>query len=141
MRKRLFLPKLKVGSDLAFLLLRVLVGGFLIHGVWDNVSSPARMDEFVKFLASHHSPLPSLAAPVSVYAQLVCGALIGVGLLTRWAGLVMAFNFVVAVILVHLDQSLREQFPALVLVAISLVMATHGPGAYALDTALAGKRP
>ena len=140
MRQRLLLPKLRGGADLAFLLLRALVGGFLIVGVWDNVTSAHRMAEFTTFLADHHSPFPALAARVSVYAQLICGALFVIGLLTRWAGLVMAFNFVVAVILVHLHQDLREQFPALVLIAISLILATHGAGAYAVDAVLGGKR-
>ena len=140
MNKHLFLPNLKGGADLASLLLRVLVGVFLIHGVWDNVVSLARMAEFTTFLADHKSPLPGLAAPLSVYAQLICGALILTGLLTRWAGLIMALNFVVAMVLVHLDQSLREQFPALMLIAISLVLATHGAGGYALDAMLGGKR-
>ena len=140
MNRRLFLSELSAGADLAFLLLRLLVGVFLIHGVWDNVTSPARMAEFTTFLADHNSPLPSLAAPLSVYAQLICGGLILVGLLTRWAGLIMAFNFVVAMVLVHLDHSLREQFPALVLIAISLILATHGAGGYAVDAMVSGKR-
>jgi len=139
MRQNLLLPKLQRGADLAFLLLRALVGVFLVVGVWDNVVSPQRMAEFATFLAKHDCPFPTLAAPVSVYAQLVCGGLFVAGLLTRWAGLVMAFNFVVAMLLVHLHQDLREQFPALVLIAVSLVFATHGAGRYALDTLFGGK--
>lgn len=127
------LPRLAAGADGAMLLLRLLVGVFLIHGVWDNVTSAERMAEFEAFLAAHHCPSPRIAAPLSVYAQLICGGLLVLGLLTRWAGLVMAFNFVVAFGLVHLHETLREQFPALVLVAISLVLATHGAGRYALD--------
>lgn len=140
MRQRLLLPKLQRGADLAFLLLRGLVGGFLVAGVWDNVASAHRMAEFAAFLAKHDCPFPALAAPLSVYAQLVCGGLFVAGLLTRWAGLVMAFNFVVAMLLVHLGQDLREQFPALVLIAVSLVFATHGAGRYAADALFGGKR-
>lgn len=139
MHRNLSLPKLQRGADLAFLLLRALVGAFLLDGVWDNVTSAHRMAEFATFLSKHHCPFPTLAAPVSVYAQLICGGLFIAGLLTRWAGLVMAFNFVVAMVLVHLSQSLREQFPALVLIAVSLVFATHGAGRYALDALLGEK--
>lgn len=139
MSKNLQLKGLAAQTDLAFLLLRLLVGVFLIHGVWDNVSSPARMAEFESFLAAHKSPSPHIAAPLSVYAQLICGGLILVGFLTRWAGLIMAFNFVVAMVLVHLDQSLREQFPALVLIAVSLVLATHGAGRFSLDARRGGR--
>ncbi len=98
-------------------------------GVWDNVTSAHRMAEFATFRAKHHRPFrhPGRAGLGLGPADLRRAAFVA-GLPTRWAGLVMAFNFVVAVILVHLHQDLREQFPALVLIAVSLVLATHGPG-------------
>lgn len=40
------LPFLGAGEDVAFLLLRLLTGAFLVHGVWDNIDSTARMQEF-----------------------------------------------------------------------------------------------
>lgn len=126
-------------SDAAFLLLRLLVGSFLMWGTWDNVASAARMQEFVAFLTALHCPMPELAAPVSVYAQFLCGGLILIGLLTRWAGLVMAFNFVVAIALLTLgggETDFRALFPPLVMIAIPLVLATHGPGKYAADALL-----
>jgi putative oxidoreductase len=126
-------------SDAAFLALRVLVGAFLMWGTWDNIASSARMQEFVAFLTALHCPAPELAAPVSVYAQFLCGALILIGLLTRWAGLVMTFNFIVAVALLTLgggETDFRALFPPLIMIAVPLVLATHGPGAYAADTFL-----
>lgn len=128
-------------SDVALLWLRVLVGAFLMWGTWDNIVSSERMQEFVQFLALLHCPAPELAAPVSVYAQFIGGALIFIGLLTRWAGLVMAFNFVVAVALLTLgggENDFRTLFPPLMMIAIPLVLATHGPGRYAADTLLSG---
>ena len=47
----LFLGRLSRGSDLAVLALRLFVGAFLIHGVWDNNVSAERMVDFVGFLA------------------------------------------------------------------------------------------
>jgi len=124
-------------SDLAFLALRVLVGAFLMWGTWDNLVSPERMQEFVAFLTQLNCPAPALAAPLSCYAQFACGALILIGLLTRWAALVMVFNFIVAVWLVHPGADFRALFPPLVMIAIPLVLATHGPGRYAADAVLA----
>jgi putative oxidoreductase len=72
-------------------------------------------------------------APLSVYAQFVCGILFILGLLTRWAGLVTAFNFVVAVWMVHWTQDFPGWWPALILVFLGLLFATQGPGRYALD--------
>jgi len=135
----IFLDSLRGFSDAAFLVLRVLVGAFLMWGTWDNIASSERMQEFVGFLTALKCPLPELAAPVSVYAQFLCGALILVGLLTRWAGLVMTFNFIVAVALLTLgggETDFRALFPPLVMIAIPLVLATHGPGQYAADALL-----
>ncbi len=136
MRSLILLDGLRGLSDAAFLVLRLLVGAFLMWGTWDNIASPERMQEFVAFLSALQCPLPELAAPVSVYAQFICGALILLGLLTRWAGLVMAFNFAVAVALLTLgggESDFRALFPPLVMIAIPLVLATHGAGKLSLD--------
>ena len=46
----LLFPSLARWSDLTLLALRLLTGAFLMHETWDNVSSRARMGEFVQFL-------------------------------------------------------------------------------------------
>ncbi len=126
-------------SDLTLLGLRVLTGAFLVHETWDNVTSRARMDEFVQFLAQFGFPLPWLLAPLSVAVQFGCGALLIAGLLTRWAGLLVAANFTVAVLMVHLEEPFRGWWPALVLVFLGLHFAAAGSGKFGLD-ALWGKR-
>ena len=95
----LMLPTLSRWSDLTLFGLRALTGGFLMHETWDNVTSRARMGEFVEFLAQNCFPLPWLLAPLSVAVQFGCGALLVAGLLTRLAGLLIAANFVVAVLM------------------------------------------
>ncbi len=124
---------LRAGDDLGFLLLRLLTGAFLVHGVWDNIESAARMQEFVGFLRANKFPWPELMAPLSVWAQFVCGLAFLLGAFTRWAGLVCAFNFVVACVMVHWHQDLRGWWPAAVLVVIGLVLATHGAGRFSVD--------
>lgn len=136
MKRALYLPDLARFSDAALLLLRVLVGSFLMWGTWDNIVSAERMGEFADFLTQLGCPLPGLAAPVSVYAQFLCGVLILLGLLTRWAGLVMTFNFIVAVWLVHPGADYRALFPPLVMIALSLYFATRGAGRYSVDAHL-----
>lgn len=139
MSSLIHLTALRGLSDAAFLALRVLVGAFLMWGTWDNVVSAERMQEFVGFLTALQCPLPELAAPVSVYAQFLCGALILLGLLTRWAGLVMTFNFIVAVALLTLgggESDFRNLFPPLVMIAVPLVLATHGAGKFSVDALL-----
>jgi putative oxidoreductase len=129
----LFLPTLSRWSDLTLLGLRALTGGFLMHETWDNVSSRARMGEFVQFLDQFGFPVPWLLAPLSVAVQFGCGALLIAGLLTRLAGLLIAANFVVAVAMVHFNQPFRDWWPAIVLVFLGLHFAAAGSGKFGLD--------
>lgn len=136
----LALASLSRWSDLTLLGLRVLTGAFLVHETWDNVSSAARMEEFAQFLAQFGFPLPWLLAPLSVAVQFGCGALLIVGLLTRWAGLLVAANFAVAVLMVHFNEPFRGWWPALVLVFLGLHFAAAGSGKFGLDALLWKRR-
>lgn len=124
------------GADAALLLARLVLGAFLIWGVWDNVVSSARMAHFAEFLAGHGFPLPSLAAPLSVWAQFLCGFAFILGLATRWAGLICAINFTVAVAMVDYKLGIRGAFPATCLILFGLIFATIGAGRHALDARL-----
>lgn len=136
MRKILSLSQSQRFSDLALLLLRLFVGLFLIWGVWDNITSPERMQEFVGFLEKHGFPSPRILAPVSVYAQFAIGVAFVLGLLTRWAGVLCVINFVVAIVMVDYLGGMRGTFPSGCLVVIGLYLATHGAGRYSIDAAL-----
>ncbi len=120
-------------ADATLLILRLLTGSFLIWGTWDNVSDKARMTEFVEFMRQFGFAAPDILAPLSVWAQFSAGALIVAGLFTRWAGLLMAFNFIVGFLMVHLADDFRAQFPALILIAVSLHLVAAGAGRYAAD--------
>jgi putative oxidoreductase len=120
-------------SDLTLFGLRALTGAFLVHETWDNVTSRARMEEFVQFLDQFGFPLPWLLAPFSVVVQFVCGGLLILGLFTRFAGLLIAANFVVAVLMVHFHEPFRGWWPAIVLVFLGLHFAAAGSGKFGLD--------
>lgn len=140
MHPLLYLTPLARGGDAALLLVRLTIGAFLIYGVWDNIVSAERMTEFVEFLRKFGFPAPEIMAPLSVWAQFLCGAAFILGLATRWAGLVCAFNFVVAIAMVDHHQGIRGSFASACLVVMGLYLATHGPGRWALDTLLGGAR-
>jgi len=129
----LALPSLARFRDATLLGLRAVTGGFLMHETWDNVTSAARMDEFAEFLGQFGFPLPWLLAPLSVAVQFGCGALLVLGLLTRWAGLLIAANFAVAMVMVHRADEVRAMWPALVLVFLGLHFAAVGSGGLGLD--------
>lgn len=81
-----FLSGLKRREDAGLLLLRLGVGAFLIWGVWDNIVSAERMQEFVAFLTRFQFPAPGFMARLSVWAQFAVGVAFIAGLFTRWAG-------------------------------------------------------
>lgn len=133
------------GTDAVVLLLRLWLGGFLVWGVCDNILSTARMAEFQGFLTQLNCPWPALAAPVSVWAQLLIGLLVIPGFLTRWAGLLLAANFAVAVWLIGgagggTDVVLRAIFGPMMCVLSGLWLATYGPGRASVDHAMNRRR-
>ena len=133
MKDLLLLRPLAELNDLSLLLLRCVTGAFLVYQSHDNVLSADRMAEFETFLTQFGFPMPQLLAPICVWAQFLCGFAFILGLATRWAGLVTTFVFVVAVWMVHWPQDFPGWWPALVLVFLGLLFATHGAGRYALD--------
>lgn len=132
-RDYLLLTPLARFGDFGLLLLRLVTGAFLIYQSHDNIISSGRMDEFEKFLTQFGFPSPELLAPLCVWAQFLCGIAFVLGFLTRWAGLVTVFVFVVAVYMVHWPQDFPGWWPALILVFLGLLFATEGPGRYSID--------
>jgi putative oxidoreductase len=135
----LFLPRNARYADLGLLLLRVVTGAFLIYQSHDNVFSAARMDEFEKFMTQFGFVMPELMAPLSVYWQFAAGVGFILGLFTRWLGLITAFNFIVAVYMVHLNDPVIGIWPAAILIFLGLYFGLRGSGRYGLDPLLEGR--
>ena len=134
LRDVLFLSGNARHADLGLLLLRGVTGAFLVLQSQDNVVSDARMDEFVKFLIQFGFIRPELMAPLSVYAQFAAGIAFILGLLTRWFGLITAFNFIIAVWMVHWNDPVPGVWPAAILVFLGVYFGLRGAGRYGLDT-------
>ena len=136
MNRLITLPHLAAGTDLAMLAMRLSVGAFLVWGVWDNITSAAHMAEFVKFLRQFGFPMPEVLAPFDVWVQFGIGVAFILGLATRWAGLLCAVNFVIAIAMVDHLQGWRGSFGSMCLVMIGFVLATYGPGRFSVDRVL-----
>ena len=126
-------------ADLGLLLVRLVVGARLVVGTWDNVTAWARMEEFAAFLSGHGFPAPLVSAVVSVAVQFAGGVLVALGLGTRPVGALLAVNFAVALGTVHLpgDDAYEALFPALVILAVAVLLALGGAGRWSLDAGLA----
>jgi putative oxidoreductase len=138
--KLLTAPGLRRFGDEALLLMRLLIGAFIVWGVWDNVTSAEHMREFVEFQRKFGFPAPELLAPLSVYGQLLMGLALIAGLFTRLTGLIFAFHFVVAIAMVDRHTGLRGSLPSLCLVLMGLYWGTYGAGRYSLDALLERRR-
>ena len=133
LKRLLFLPGNARHADFGLLLLRCVTGAFLIYQSHDNIFSAERMLEFEKFLAQFGFVEPRLMAPVAVYAQFAAGIAFILGFLTRWAGLVTAAQFVVAVWMVHWNDPVPGIWPAAILIFLGLYFGLRGSGRYGID--------
>lgn len=129
----LLLAPLHRFEDAALLLMRLVTGAFLVWGVQDNLFSAERMLEFEQFLTKFGFAAPAFMARLSVWAQFLVGVAFIAGLFTRWAGIVCAMNFIVAIVMVDAHGGIRASFPSACLVVIGLYLACRGAGRISVD--------
>jgi len=122
--------------ELAITLLRVIAGiVFFMHG-WQKLVDNG-IDGTELFFDSLGIPLPALAAVVVTIVELVGGAALILGVLTRFVAALLAIDMVVASLVVHLENGLFVMNGGfelvLLLLAIMVVLIMTGPGAMAGD--------
>jgi putative oxidoreductase len=114
-------------------LLRFFVGARLIYGVFDNVISWEHMMKFKDFLKAFHFPFPLISAVFSVYLQLIAGIMIILGFRIRYASVVMILNFVIALLVVHKNDSIEGMTPALAILFCCILFLFQGAGRISID--------
>ena len=120
-------------AETGTVLLRLFFAFVLIYGTQDNVFSRERMLEFRDFVAANGFPYPLFSAYLSAYAQFICGILIGIGLLTRLASIVMIINFIAALLMVHVQLPFAANISPLAMLFCAVFFLLHGPGPFAVD--------
>jgi len=133
-------------SDLAPLVLRVVLGALMLaHGYQKVMSGPARFGEL---LAGLGVPVPTVMGYVVTYTELVGGALLVIGLLSRLAALALTVDLVVAIALVKVNVGLiagRGMGAGaeldLAYIAGFLAILLGGPGRFSLDRLIGIDRP
>lgn len=126
-------------NSLALFLLRVVVGGVLLaHGAQKIFEyTPAGTAASFEKMGV---PAAAFVGPAVGWLELIGGALIVVGLLTRVVAALLAVDMLGALFLVHLKAGLFVaqggfEFVA-VLAAVLLALVLAGPGKLALDAAV-----
>jgi putative oxidoreductase len=119
--------------------LRVVVGGvFLAHGA--QKVFVYGFHGVAGAFAGMGVPVPAVTSALVALVELLGGAALIAGFLTRWAAILNGIDMVVAIVLVHLKNGFFSpggvEFP-LTLLAACLVLAVVGPGAGSVDGAMA----
>ena len=126
-------------ADWGIAVLRVIVGfTFFMHG-WQKLFQfglPGVTNAFTQMGV----PLPGVTGPLVSVLELVGGALLVLGLLTRPAAILLAIDMLVATLLVHLPAGFYLPTGVafvLLLLAGVVALALTGPGAFAVDRLIA----
>jgi putative oxidoreductase len=134
--------------DVALLIFRIAIGVcFVIHGLGKlGIVGPGNMAGFTGWLTSLGFPLPAVQARIAMLSELVGGALITVGLLTRPAAFFCLAAMIVAAFFGHkgggylITNNPPGNEYALNLAILMLVLILLGPGSYSLDHVLFSAR-
>jgi putative oxidoreductase len=126
-----------VRISIALLILRLGAGGLLLagHGWSKLMHWNERAASFADPL--HVGPVASFA--LVIFAEVLCSALVMVGLFTRLAVIPILIFFSVAVLIQHAHDPWSKKELALVYAGPFLALAITGPGRYSLDARI-GRR-
>src|SRR5579875_2103244 len=136
--KTLFAPgKNSVSGDLGLFVLRVWIGLTMLleHG-WDKLT---HFDKYAANFISFLSLGPKVSLGLCIFAEFFASALLVLGLLTRFAALVLVINMNVAFFIVMKHNPTGPgELPFVYLMAY-VVLLLAGPGRFSLDKAFFGK--
>lgn len=150
-----------MSKDLGLLILRLAGGGLALAHGWGKVISlsAGQGERFIAGVAELGFPAPGLFAWAAALSEFLGGLCVALGLATRVAAAFAAFTMAVAAFARHkahlqlfsqvgLLQTPPETLKAwgnpelaLVYLAVFLAVVLIGPGRFALDAMLGGKKP
>ena len=126
--------------SVGLLLGRLAIGLVFLSTGWGKVHNVAKVTEFFESL---HIPAPGFHAVVVGWTELLCGAALVLGLMTRLATIPLIVSMIVAILTAKradikgfFDLVAFEEFTYVI---VLLMIAILGPGAIALDHVLANK--
>jgi len=124
-------------GDGAYALLRITVGAVMLaHGLLKLEDTSA----WVETVRSLGVPMPSTMALLSLTAEVGGGVALILGLLTRLGAMLLFFNMLGAIVLVHAGHGLFAQHGGyehpLVLLMTSVLIAAEGSRRYGIDGSL-----
>ncbi|KGO84697.1 DoxX family protein [Flavobacterium rivuli WB 3.3-2 = DSM 21788] len=124
-------------NSLAVLILRVVAGGFmLVHGLEKLEMLKANPVQFADPIGIGEPASLTLA----VFAELVCSALLILGLLTRLAIIPLIITMLVAVFIVHAADGFEKQELGALYLGVYIVLIITGAGKFSVDRLIAKRK-
>lgn len=122
-------------TDIALLLLRLTFGGLMLvnHG-WGKL-----MKFFAEEPLKFADPLGvgvTASLGLTTFAEVLCAALVAIGLFTRWAVIPLIITMLVAAFIVHSDDPFKRIESALMFLMAYTAIGLAGPGWYSVDAQL-----
>lgn len=140
MLKKLFVPgNDSMATNAGLLVLRVFFGLEMLvqHGL-------GKLNSFNSTASSFPDPLHvghSISLGMTVFAEVIAAALLAIGLFTRAAAAVLAFEMAIAFVFIH-QMQFSGKMPgemAFMFFGVYFALLLAGPGRFSLDLAFFGK--
>ena len=118
--------------DIGLLLLRVAFGGLMLinHG-WGKMMNLLG-DDPIQF-ADPIGVGETASLALTVFAEVVCAALVAIGFLTRWAIIPLIITMLVAIFIVHISDPFKKMEMAILYLIPYVVLWMKGAGKYSVD--------
>ena len=129
---------LPINTDLALLILRVVLGIVMIYHGWPKLTN---LSGTIEGFTGMGIPAPAVAAIFATVAEVLGGLLMLVGAFTDIAGLMFVIDMLGAITFVHAKNGFSAskggiELP-LVLLTMALAIALAGPGRYSVGNSTA----
>ena len=119
-----------LNSDLAILILRLTFGGlFVYHGYSKVIAFNDILPHFEDIIGIG----PKLSFILLIFAELVCGFLVAIGLFTRLAVVPIFIAMVVAYFIAHAKHGFNEKELAFIFLVLCVAVFVAGSGKYSVD--------
>jgi len=125
-------------TDISLLLLRLTFGGLMLlnHGLPKlnklMAEGPVKFADVLGLGATNSLRL-------AVFSELICAALLILGLFTRWASIPLVITMLVAIFMVHGGDPLADKEHAILFLVPFIILIIKGAGWYSLDEQLLNK--